>query len=95
MFEALVQLLVAVGLTFGGYGFARAARHLLRHPEWWLPESALNDLLLMIFLTPTYAGRALLRLGKPGRAATFLEAGMAAFVSFGLFTATGAVLALG
>jgi hypothetical protein len=98
MFEPtdLAQLAVAVAMTVGGYGFARVARYLLRNPsDWWHPEKAMQDLLVMIFLTPSLAGRALLGLGEPGRAGTISEAAMAVAVSFGLFSATAAVLALG
>jgi hypothetical protein len=98
MFEPLdlVQLGVALMLTIGGYGFARVTRYLLRNQaDWWHPEKVMQDVFLMLFLTPTFMGRSLLGLGEPGKAGTLSEAVMAAAVSFGLFASTAAVLALG
>lgn len=98
MFEPndFLQLGIAMMLTMCGYGFARVARYLLRNQaDWWHPEKVVGDLLLMMFMTPTFMGRALLRLGEPGKAGTLSEAAMAAFVSFAMFASTGAVLAFG
>ena len=92
----LLRLGVAVGLTVAAYGFARVAAHLLRNQrDWWHPEKVMEDLFLMMFLTPTLMGRTLLGLREPGRAATISEVAMAIAVSAGLFASTGAILVLG
>lgn len=91
----MVELAEALALVVGAYGFGLVAMFLVRNPhDWWHPEKWRVDPFLRVFLIPTLAGRALLGLGTPTRAATLSEAGMAAVVSIALFGATGAVLAL-
>jgi hypothetical protein len=88
------ELLLAVTFVVGGYGFGRVAAYLIRNPhDWWQPEKWRADPFLVVFLVPTFVGRAVLGLQIPGRAATFLEAGMAAAVSLTLFIGTAALLA--
>ena len=93
MSDALLHLALALSLVVGGYGFGRVAAFLIRNPgDWWHPEKWRSDPLLAVFLVPTFAGRTLLGLGEPGRAATLFEATMAAVVSLGLFAGTAAAL---
>jgi hypothetical protein len=89
------ELLLAIACVVGGYGFGLVATYLIRNPhDWWQPEKWRTDPFLVVFLVPTFTGRALLGLGVPGRAATLFEAGMAAAVSFALFAADALILAL-
>jgi hypothetical protein len=88
------ELLLAIACVVGGYGFGLVATFLIRNPhDWWQPEKWRTDPFLVVFLVPTFAGRAVLGLRAPGRAATFMEAGMAAAVSLALFMGTAALLA--
>jgi hypothetical protein len=89
----MLELVGAVALVSGGYGFARVASFIARNlHDWWHPEKWSVDPLLALFLVPTFAGRTMLGLGEPGRAASLSEAVVAAVVSAGLFGATAAVL---
>jgi hypothetical protein len=89
------DLVVAVALAVGAYGFGLVARFILRNlDDWWQPEKWTVDPLLRFFLVPTFAGRMILGLERPGRAASLTEAVVAGFVSVGLFAATGAVLVI-
>jgi hypothetical protein len=91
----VLDLVFAVALAVGAYGFGLVARFILRNlDDWWKPEKWTVDPLLSVFLVPTFAGRMMLGLGRPGRAASLTEAVMAAFVSLGLLAATGAVLVI-
>ena len=91
----MLDLVLAVALAVGAYGFALVARFILRNlDDWWRPEKWRVDPLLSFFLVPTFAGRMMLGLDIPGRAASLTEAMVAAFVSVGLFAATGAVLVI-
>lgn len=91
----MLDLTLAVGLAVGGYGFGLVAAYILRNlGDWWRPEKWTVDPLLRFFLVPTFAGRMMLGLDRPGRAASLTEAAAAATVSVGLFTATGAVLVI-
>lgn len=90
----MFELLLAIACVVGGYGFGLVAAYLIRNPhDWWQPEKWRTDPFLVVFLVPTFVGRAVLGLQTPGRAATFLEAGMAAAVSLTLFIGTAALLA--
>ncbi len=89
----MLELLGAIALVSGGYGFGLVAAFILRNRhDWWHPEKWTVDPLLRFFLVPTFAGRMMLGLQTPGRAATLTEASAAALVSLGLFAATGVVL---
>ena len=91
----MLDLVFAVALAVGAYGFGLVARFILRNlDDWWHPEKWTVDPLLTFFLVPTFAGRMMLGLDRPGRAASLTEAAMAALVSLGLFAATGAVLVI-
>jgi hypothetical protein len=89
------DLVFAVALAVGGYGFGLVAAYICRNlGDWWHPEKWMVDPLLALFLVPTLAGRMMLGLERPGRAASVSEAAAAAIVSLGLFAATGAVLVI-
>ena len=89
----MLELVGAVALGAAGYGFGRVAAYIWRNiHDWWRPEKWSVDPLLTLFLVPTFAGRILLGLGEPGRAASLSEAIVASAVSLGLFAATGTVL---
>ena len=89
----MLELLQATTLVVGAYGFALVAKYIVRNPhDWWHPEKWTVDPFLKVFLVPTFAGRMMLGLGDPGRAATLMEATAAGIVSAGLFAATGVVL---
>jgi len=91
----MLDLVLAVALAVGGYGFGLVAAHICRNlGDWWHPEKWTIDPLLSLFLVPTFAGRMMLGLERPGRAASVTEAAAAAVVSLGLFAATGAVLVI-
>jgi hypothetical protein len=91
----VLDLVFAVALAIGAYGFGLVARFIARNlDDWWKPEKWTVDPLLSFFLVPTFAGRMMLGLDIPGRAASLTEAAVAAFVSVGLFAATGAVLVI-
>jgi hypothetical protein len=91
----VLDLLCAVALAVGAYGFGLVARFIARNlDDWWKPEKWTVDPLLRFFLVPTFAGRMILGLDTPGRAASLTEAAAAGFVSMGLFAATGAVLVI-
>ncbi len=93
MSDAVLHLVLALFLVVGAYGFGRVATYLFRNPgDWWEPEKWRADPVLTVFLVPTFAGRTLLGLGVPGRAATLFEAAMAAGLSVALFAGTGAAL---
>jgi hypothetical protein len=90
----VLELFEAVALIVCAYGFGLVATYILRNPrDWWHREKWSVDPFLVVFLMPTFAGRAMLGLGAPSRAGTLSEGVMAAAVSFGLFAATAAVLA--
>ena len=89
----MLELVGALALVSGGYGFALVAAHIVRNlHDWWHPEKWRVDPLLALFLVPTFAGRMMLGLGIPGRAASLTEATAAGVVSLGLFGATAMVL---
>ena len=89
----MLELLGAVALVSGGYGFGRVATYICRNlHDWWRPEKWSVDPLLAFFLGPTFTGRLILGLGEPSRAGSLSEAAMASVVSVLLFTATAAVL---
>jgi len=91
----VLDLVLALGLAVGAYGFGLVARFIVRNlDDWWKPEKWRVDPLLSFFLVPTFAGRMMLGLDTPGRAASLSEAAAAAFMSVGLFAATGAVLVI-
>ena len=91
----MLDLVFAVALAVGAYGFGLVARFILRNlDDWWKPEKWTVDPLLSFFLVPTFAGRMMLGLDTPGRSASLTEAAVAAFVSAGLFAATAAVLVI-
>lgn len=91
----MLELVGAVALVSGGYGFGLVAAFIARNlHDWWHPEKWRVDPLLALFLVPTFAGRTMLGLGTPGRAASLSEAVMAGAVSAGMFAATAAVLVL-
>jgi len=91
----VLDLVIAVALAVGGYGFGLVAAYICRNlGDWWHPEKWTVDPLLRLFLVPTFAGRMMLGLERPGRAASVTEAAAAALVSLGMFTATGAVLVI-
>jgi hypothetical protein len=90
----MLELVGAVALVSGGYGFGRVAAYICRNiHDWWRPEWSV-DPFLKVFLVPTFAGRKLLGLGEPSRAASLSEAAMASVVSLCLFGATAAVIIL-
>jgi hypothetical protein len=89
----MLELVGAVALVSGGYGFGRVAAFIARNlHDWWHPEKWNVDPFLKIFLVPTFAGRTMLGLGSPGRAASVSEAVMASLVSVCLFGATAALI---
>jgi hypothetical protein len=91
----VLDLVFAVALAVGAYGFGLVARFIMRNlDDWWQPEKWTVDPLLSIFLVPTFAGRMMLGLDRPSRAASLSEAAAAALVSLGLFAATGVVLVI-
>jgi hypothetical protein len=91
----VLDLALALALAVGGYGFGLVAAYISRNlGDWWHPEKWTVDPLLRFFLVPTFAGRMLLGLQSPGRAASVTEAAAASLVSLGLFAATGAVLVI-
>ena len=91
----MLDLVFALSLVVGAYGFGLVARFILRNlDDWWHPEKWMVDPLLSFFLVPTFAGRMMLGLDRPSRAASLSEAFAAAFVSLGLFAATGVVLVI-
>jgi hypothetical protein len=91
----VLDLVFALALAVGAYGFGLVARFIVRNlDDWWKPEKWMVDPLLSFFLVPTFAGRMMLGLDAPGRAASLSEAAAAAFVSLGLFAATGVVLVI-
>ena len=91
----MLDLVFALSLAVGAYGFGLVARFILRNlDDWWHPEKWTVDPLLSFFLVPTFAGRMMLGLQTPSRAASLSEAFAAAFVSVGLFAATGVVLVI-
>jgi hypothetical protein len=91
----VLDLVLAIALAIGGYGFGLVAAYICRNlGDWWHREKWTVDPLLSFFLVPTFAGRMILGLERPGRAASVTEAAAAAFVSLGMFAATGAVLVI-
>ncbi|MEX0674155.1 MAG: hypothetical protein WD067_05230 [Gaiellaceae bacterium] len=89
----MLELVGAVALVSGGYGFGRVAAFIARNlHDWWHPEKWSVDPFLKIFLVPTFAVRTMLGLGEPGRAASVSEAVAGSAVSLCLFGATAAVL---
>ncbi len=89
----MLDLVLAVSLAVGAYGFGLVARFIARNlDDWWHPEKWTVDPLLSLFLVPTFAGRMMLGLERPGRAASVTEAAAAALVSLGLYAATAVVL---
>jgi hypothetical protein len=91
----MLELVGAVALVSGAYGFGRVAAYISRNlHDWWQPEKWSVDPFLKIFLVPTFAGRMLLGLGEPSRAASVSEAAIASLVSLCLFGATAAVIIL-
>jgi hypothetical protein len=89
----MLELVGAVALVSGGYGFGRVAAYIWRNiHDWWQPEKWSVDPYLKVFLVPTFVGRTLLGLGEPSRAASLSEAVMASVLSLGLFGATAAVI---
>ena len=89
----MLELVAAVALVSGGYGFGRVAAFIYRNVhDWWHPEKWSVDPFLAFFLGPTLAGRLILGLGEPSRAGSLSEAAMATLVSACLFVATGVVL---
>jgi hypothetical protein len=91
----VLDLVFAVALAVGGYGFGLVAAYICRNlGDWWQPEKWKVDPFLVLFLVPTFAGRMMLGLERPGRAASLTEAAAASLVSLGLFTATGVVLVI-
>ena len=91
----MLDLVLAVSLAVGAYGFGLVARFIARNlDDWWHPEKWTVDPLLSFFLVPTFAGRMMLGLDRPGRAASLTEAVAAAFVSLGLYVATAVVLVI-
>jgi hypothetical protein len=91
----VLDLVLAVALAVGGYGFGLVAAYISRNlHDWWHPEKWTVDPLLALFLVPTFAGRMMLGLERPGRAASVTEAAAASLVSLGLFAATGVVLVI-
>jgi hypothetical protein len=91
----VLDLVLAVALAVGGYGFGLVATFICRNlGDWWHPEKWTVDPLLRVFLLPTFVGRMMLGLDRPGRAASLSEAAAASLMSVGLFAATGAVLVI-
>jgi hypothetical protein len=91
----VLDLVLAVALAVGGYGFGLVAAFICRNlGDWWHPEKWTVDPLLRVFLLPTFVGRMMLGLDRPGRAASLSEAAAASLMSLGLFAATGAVLVI-
>jgi hypothetical protein len=89
----MLELLGAVALVSGGYGFGRVAAYISRNlHDWWRPEKWSVDPFLVFFLVPTFAGRTILGLGEPSRAGSLSEAAMASAVSARMFGATAVVL---
>ena len=89
----MLELVGAVALVSGGYGFGRVAAFIYRNlHDWWRPEKWSVDPFLTFFLVPTFAGRMMLGLGEPSRAASLSEAVMASLVSALLFGASAVVL---
>jgi hypothetical protein len=89
----VLDLVAAIALAVGAYGFALVAAYIFRNPhDWWHPEKWRLDPFLVVFLMPTFTGRMMLGLREPGRAATLAEGAVAGLVSLGLFAATGMVL---
>lgn len=91
----MFDLVLAVSLAVGAYGFGVVARFIARNlDDWWHPEKFTVDPLVSFFLVPTFAGRMMLGLDRPGRVASLTEAVAAAFVSLGLYVATAVVLVI-